>query len=134
MCVATNPWIKNCSNLYRPRAWMYWWINDGGSVWRKPHISAIGRSNAAPVAGDYVGQEHLLGAGKPLREAIERGHLHSMILWGPPGVGKTTLARLFAEQTEARISLTPDSTAERVSNRAAVSVAGQERAGRGRKD
>lgn len=46
---------------------------------------------------DVVGQEHLLAPGKPLREAIESSTLHSMILWGPPGVGKTTLARLIVE-------------------------------------
>ncbi|MCC7516852.1 MAG: replication-associated recombination protein A [Pseudomonadales bacterium] len=44
----------------------------------------------------YVGQAHLLAPGKALREVIEKGHLHSMIFWGPPGVGKTTLARLLA--------------------------------------
>ncbi len=41
---------------------------------------------------EFVGQKHLLAAGKPLRQAIEAGLLHSMILWGPPGTGKTTLA------------------------------------------
>lgn len=46
---------------------------------------------------DVIGQQHLLGPGKPLRVAFESGQPHSMILWGPPGVGKTTLARLMAQ-------------------------------------
>jgi putative ATPase len=50
---------------------------------------------------EFVGQRHVLGAGKPLRQAIEGGQLHSMILWGPPGTGKTTLARLIAQRADA---------------------------------
>lgn len=50
---------------------------------------------------DYIGQEHLFGPGKPLREAVIRKQLHSMILWGPPGVGKTSMARMIAEFSDA---------------------------------
>ena len=59
---------------------------------RRPLAEALRPKTLAEV----IGQTHLLGEGKPLRLAFESGKPHSMILWGPPGVGKTTLARLTA--------------------------------------
>lgn len=76
---------------------------------------------------DYIGQEHLLSAGKPLREAITRGQLHSMILWGPPGVGKTSLAKLFAEQADARFESLSAVLSGVKEIRSAVATAQQER-------
>jgi putative ATPase len=72
--------------------------------------SAAGPTPTGPLADrmrprtldEMVGQEHLLGPGKVLRAAIESGELHSMILWGPPGSGKTTLASLMAHVAGAR--------------------------------
>src|SRR3989344_4216686 len=51
----------------------------------------------------FVGQEHLAGPGKPLRVAIEKRHLFSFALWGPPGCGKTTLAKIYAASLDAEL-------------------------------
>ncbi|OGV91043.1 AAA family ATPase [Microgenomates group bacterium RIFCSPLOWO2_01_FULL_46_13] len=51
---------------------------------------------------EFVGQEHLVGKGKPIRRSVETGQIHSMIFWGPPGSGKTTLARIIANEIEAQ--------------------------------
>ncbi len=75
-----------------------------------PLEAAIAVPEGAPLAErlrpvrltEVIGQQHLLGPGKPLRVAFESGRLHSMILWGPPGVGKTTLARLVAGAFDAQ--------------------------------
>ena len=76
----------------------------------QPDPTPRGKSPGTPLADrmrpqtldEMVGQEHLVGPGRVLRDAIERGELHSMILWGPPGSGKTTLASLMAHVAGAR--------------------------------
>jgi putative ATPase len=80
----------------------------------------------------FVGQRHLLAPGKPLREAIEGGQLHSMVLWGPPGTGKTTLARLIAQRADAEFIALSAVMAGVKDIRAAVDHARAARAASGR--
>jgi putative ATPase len=82
---------------------------------------------------EYVGQEHLLGQGKPLREALEQGALHSMIFWGPPGVGKTTLAKLLAQVSDAHFETISAVLSGVKEIRQAVEVAKQQAAQYGRR-
>jgi putative ATPase len=82
--------------------------------------------------GEFVGQRHLLGPGKPLSASIEAGQLHSLILWGPPGTGKTTLARLIARAADAEFIALSAVMAGVKDIRAAVEAARAARAAHGR--
>ncbi len=86
---------------------------DQGSLFVQPEEASPGHDAAPdtrPLADrmrpatleEFAGQAHLVGTDKPLRRAIESGRLHSMVLWGPPGTGKTTLAKLVASYCNAR--------------------------------
>jgi putative ATPase len=81
---------------------------------------------------EFVGQQHLLAPGKPLRQAIEAGQLHSLILWGPPGTGKTTLARLMAQRADAEFLALSAVMAGVKDIRAAVEQARENRRATGR--
>jgi putative ATPase len=82
---------------------------------------------------EFHGQAHLLAPGKPLREAIESSTLHSMILWGPPGVGKTTIARMISEICQVHFQAISAVLAGVKDIRDAISVAQQQRQMTGRK-
>ena len=76
-------------------------INQG-MVSIKPPYSPLAARLRPHHLDDFFGQRHLLKPKKALRQAILQGQLHSMILWGPPGTGKTTLAKLMANHVQAR--------------------------------
>ncbi len=78
----------------------------------EPSLFAAARDGDLPLAQrmrpktpeEFLGQEHLVGPDKPLRDAIERGSIGSMVFWGPPGSGKTTLARLLAPRAATLVT------------------------------
>jgi putative ATPase len=81
----------------------------------------------------YIGQTHLLSPGKPLREAIDSSQLHSMILWGPPGVGKTTIAKLISEVCDVHFQSLSAVLSGVKDIREAIAIAKQAKVGSGRK-
>jgi len=81
----------------------------------------------------FYGQQHLIGPNRPLREAIDSGMLHSMIFWGPPGVGKTTLAKMIAHRVDAHFESISAVLSGVKEIRAAVAKAQEQRDIRGRK-
>ena len=97
----------------------------------KPHQPLAARMRPASL-DEYAGQSHLLGPGRPLRVALEQGALHSMIFWGPPGVGKTTLARLIATVADAHFVTLSAVMAGVKDIRQAVELARQQAAQNGR--
>jgi putative ATPase len=103
-------------------------------------MSVAGREALRPLAdrmrprslGEFIGQQHILGPGKPLAASIAAGQLHSLILWGPPGSGKTTLARLIAQASRAQFIALSAVMAGVKDIRAAVETARAVRAAQGR--
>ncbi len=100
---------------------------------RAPVAQPLAARLRAASLDEYVGQEHLLARGKPLREALEQGALHSMIFWGPPGVGKTTLAQLLAKVSDAHFETVSAVLAGVKEIRQAVEIAKQQAAQYGRR-
>lgn len=78
-------------------------MQQGPGLFAEPDFSPLAARMRPQSVADYCGQSHIMGQGKPLRLAIEQGKSHSMILWGPPGTGKTTLAEIIAHHTDAHV-------------------------------
>ena len=68
-----------------------------------PDVRPLAARMRPTTLDEYIGQQHLLSADKPLHQAIVAGRCHSLILWGPPGVGKTTLAQIIANHADASL-------------------------------
>lgn len=99
--------------------------NANGELAFAPDFRPLAAKMRPRQLSEYIGQQHILAPGKPLYEAISRGLLHSMILWGPPGTGKTTLAELVALSGSAELDRISAVTAGVKDIRAAIETAKQ---------
>ncbi|WP_462166741.1 replication-associated recombination protein A [Pseudoalteromonas sp. GB43] len=98
-----------------------------------PDVRPLAARMRPETLNDYIGQQHLLSPDKPLYQAILAGRCHSLILWGPPGVGKTTLAQIIANHADASLIQMSAVTAGVKDIRDAVSEAKANLAGRGQR-
>jgi|SRR5690554_2851760 len=104
---------------------LIWMTNANGELAFAPDFRPLAARMRPRQLHEYIGQSHILAPGKPLYEAINRGLLHSMILWGPPGTGKTTLAELIAHSGAAELDRISAVTAGVKEIRAAIDTAKQ---------
>jgi putative ATPase len=96
-------------------------------LFTQPSYQPLASQQRPATLENFVGQSHLLKQGKPLKEAITSGMPHSMILWGPPGVGKTTLARIIADSADAHLESISAVLSGVKEIRAAITTAQQQR-------
>ena len=96
-------------------------------LFTQPGYQPLASQQRPATLENFVGQAHLLTQGKPLKEAITSGMPHSMILWGPPGVGKTTLARIIADSADAHLESISAVLSGVKEIRAAIATAQQQR-------
>ncbi|GAA6185964.1 MULTISPECIES: replication-associated recombination protein A [Aliiglaciecola] len=90
-----------------------------------PSFEPLAAKMRPKTVDQYVGQQHIIGPNKPLRKSLENGNCHSMILWGPPGTGKTTLAEIIASHCDAHIERISAVTSGVKDIRSAIEVAKQ---------